>query len=319
VSSADQRDGFSLAAQKTLGDEYAKMNRLKVIRHWSVDESASKENDRKHFFEMMEFVRSKQIKDIIFDKVDRACRGFKSADIIEEMVESGVRFHFPRDNLVVDSSSPPQEKFRFYLSTIMGKYYIDNLKSEIHKGLAARANAGLLNGKAPIGYSNTRDAKNNRSVVTLDPEVAPAVSDVFKLYATGNYGLIDLAGTLSHRIGRDVTKRIIEGLLANPFYYGGLKCKDGSLKKGAHEALIDKATWDACQKIRGIRAAGASRNPQNSTVVKPLMGMIRCAKCDHSVTGEAKLTKGKTYVYYHCSNMTVSTTPPGIFLLGTTC
>ena len=68
VSSRDQRDGFSLDAQRTLSEKYAAEKELKVIRHWSVDESASKEDDRKHFFEMIEYIKANGIKNIIFDK-----------------------------------------------------------------------------------------------------------------------------------------------------------------------------------------------------------------------------------------------------------
>lgn len=68
VSSRDQRDGFSLDAQKTLGEKYAAEKKLRIVKHWSVDESASKEDDRKHFFQMIEYIKANGIKDIIFDK-----------------------------------------------------------------------------------------------------------------------------------------------------------------------------------------------------------------------------------------------------------
>ena len=69
VSSRDQRDGFSLDAQRTLSEKYAAENELKVVRHWSVDESASKEDDRKHFFEMIEYIKKHHVPyNVLHDK-----------------------------------------------------------------------------------------------------------------------------------------------------------------------------------------------------------------------------------------------------------
>jgi phosphoenolpyruvate carboxylase len=84
VSDASQERGYSLAAQEEMTDKHAKTNDIAVIKTWRVDESASKERDRKTFFEMIGFVRQNGVKHIIFDKIDRACRGLKSANIIRK-------------------------------------------------------------------------------------------------------------------------------------------------------------------------------------------------------------------------------------------
>ena len=97
ISSDGQDDGFSLDAQDSLGREYAKRHKLKLVRSWSEVESAYKEQSRKRFFQMVEYVKQHGIKNIIFDKVDRAVRGFRSAVVVEDLVEyHGVRFHFTR-------------------------------------------------------------------------------------------------------------------------------------------------------------------------------------------------------------------------------
>lgn len=67
VSSSDQRDGFSLDAQRELANKYLAERNLTLVKAWSVDESAATHADRKHFFEMLEFVRSNKIKHVIFD------------------------------------------------------------------------------------------------------------------------------------------------------------------------------------------------------------------------------------------------------------
>ncbi len=304
ISSASQ-DQYSLPAQLKLGQEYADKKGLQVVKKWSEIESASKEADRKHFFEMVEYVKEHEIRDIIFDKVDRAVRGFKSAVIVEELVEShGVRFHFTRENLIIDSDSPPQEKLRFYLSTILGKYYIDNLKVEINKGVTARLEDGHWCWKAPVGYLNYRDPKTKQSIVVVDPTVGPAISEIFQFYSKGNAPWTDLIKILERATGKTHDFRVVGHILKNPFYYGGMVVKGKRLEQmGKHEPLIDKETWDKCQKIRGIRAQQYQSNPRGRLEIKPFMGLIRCGCCNHTITGEAKTrANGKVYIYYRCAN-----------------
>jgi site-specific DNA recombinase len=309
VSSDDQkRDGFSLEAQEKLSKSYAKGQNLMIVKRWSVSESASKENERSHFFEMIDYVRDNKIGDVIFDKVDRACRGLKSAQMIEELVEKNeVRFHFTRENLIIDVNSPSSDKLRFYLHVILAKYYIDNLKTEIKKGLSQRTEMGFWNHKAPIGYKNVRPegetkADRGKATIEIDKDCAPYVIEAFELYATGNYGLRDLIKFFSERIKtRIVAKSTIEVMISNPFYYGAMRTNK-IITPGKHPPLISKALWDACQKIKGIRADG---HGLNAALLhnKPFMGLMRCGVCGHLVTGQVKLkSSGKTYIYYHCAN-----------------
>ncbi len=307
VSSEDQRDGFSLDAQMDMANKYAKQNKLVIKKSWKHQESASKEDHRKIFDEMIEYVKANNIHHVIFDKVDRAVRGIKSASKLEEVLyQQEVKFHFTRENLIIDANSPPQEKFRFFLGTVMAKYYIDNLKSEIHKGLSQRTQNGYWNGQAPFGYKNIRE--RGRAETEVDPLESKLVQDIFEFYSTGNYTYQMLTEYLLMKLkeapgglDRTCTKRLIETILGNPFYYGMMKIKH-VLHKGIHEAIISKELFDSCQKIRGIRSQ-QYRSKRKGTVVKPFMGFLKCGVCDHSITGETVLKgSGRKYTYYRCAN-----------------
>ena len=307
VSSEDQRDGFSLDAQTDLAAKYAKQNNLSIIKIWKDQESASKEDHRKIFDEMIEYVKTNEIRNVIFDKVDRAVRGIKSASKMEELVDHhNVKFHFTRENLVIDKFSPPQEKFRFYLGTVMAKYYIDNLKTEINKGLNQRTEKGYWNGLAPFGYTNSRIY--GRATIEIDPIESKLVFDVFEFYSTGNYTYQLLVDYISDKLKehnkqteRTCTKRLIETILVNPIYYGMMKVR-GKLHKGIHEAIIKKDLFDACQKIRGIRAQ-QYRSNRKGIIIKPFMGFLTCDCCSHAITGETVVkANDKKYTYYRCAN-----------------
>ena len=324
VSSSDQRDGYSLDAQESKAAEYKRAAGLKSVRSWSVSESASKEFDRKKFFEMIGFVVEHGIKNVVFDRIDRACRGLRAAVLIEDLIESGVRFHFVRDNLVVDKHSSPSEKLRFYLGVVLAKWYIDNLKTEIKKGLTTRLAEGYFNARAPVGYINVRP-KFGKANLEMREGVGAFISECFELYKTGNYSRKDL-----ERIGQEkgisweaeervfdenggrkvvittkhVTAKMLETILVNPVY---CQCRriDGKIVKienAKWPALTSYTTFTACQKVKGIRAM-QSHAKTAVNIPKPLMQLMKCRTCSHAVTGEVKRkSSGKTYVYYHCAN-----------------
>ena len=303
VSSRSQEDKFSLVSQKKQGSEYAKRQGLRVINTWSEVESASKEERRTKFFEMIDHIKAHNIKHVIFDKVDRAVRGFKSAVMIEELVDKhGVQFHFARENLVIHAGSPPQDKIRFYLGTILAKYYIDNLKQEINKGLQARLDEGHWNHKAPVGYLNYFDPDAKTATIIVDPVLGPAVKEIFELYSTTNYTYVQLVAVLNRCSEKRFSWPIIPGILSNPFYYGERRVKGELIGPGLHQPLIDKALFDACQKVRGIRARHLAENPEKRLVEKPFLRLMKCGTCGHAITGETvRNSRGNLYVYYRCS------------------
>lgn len=301
VSGDRQGDAYSLPSQEKLATEYSLKTGLKVIKSWSEVESASKEEKRTAFFEMVAFVKANNVRHVVFDKVDRAVRGFKSAVIIQDLMEHhGVKFHFTRENLVIDTDSPPSEKLRFYLGTILAKYYIDNLKVEIKKGVTARLLDGHWSYKAPLGYLNWRDPESKRAIVIKDPKIGPAISEIFQKYSTGEYPMPSLIGILKEASGKEHDWHQLAPMLANPFYYGAMSVK-GVVMTGKHEPLVTKETFDACQKVRTRRKTKYLRHEQQLN--KPFMGLMKCGACGASVTGEVKYkAKAKNYIYYRCAN-----------------
>lgn len=77
VSGGAQGEAHSFASQQRLAIEYVGRLNLFVTKTWQEVESASKEDQRAAFFEMVDFVKRRRIQHVIFDKVDRAVRGFK--------------------------------------------------------------------------------------------------------------------------------------------------------------------------------------------------------------------------------------------------
>ncbi len=72
--------------------------------------------------------------------------------------------------------------------------------------------------------------------------------------------------------------------------------------KGNHVPLITKELFDACQKIRGIRAQ-QFKSQRKGIIIKPFMGFLKCECCSHAVTGETVVKANlQRYTYYRCAN-----------------
>jgi len=149
VSSKEQEQGFSPEAQRRSIESYCKLNQLYVDKDFTFHETASRWDKRVKFVKMLELAEQNRIKDIVFEKTDRAVREFNAAIKIESLIQTGVRFHFVRDNLIIDDNSPSSDKLRFYLQVILSKYYIDNLRDEINKGRFERIERGGIPARLP--------------------------------------------------------------------------------------------------------------------------------------------------------------------------
>jgi hypothetical protein len=151
-------------------------------------------------------------------------------------------------------------------------------------------------------YLNYTDKATKTATVIVHPTLGPAVREVFELYSTTNYTYVQLAEFLSRRWEKPFPWKSIPGLLSNPFYYGERRVKGELIGPGIHQPLIDKALFDACQKIRGIRARQYLENPEKRQHEKPFIRLMKCGTCGHAITGETvKNSRGNLYVYYRCS------------------
>lgn len=86
VSTKEQaEEGYSLDAQLKLLRDYASRNNLKVIREFTVPESASGKQERKRFLEMLEYLSEhKNIKNLLCEKVDRLTRSIRDLPKLDD-------------------------------------------------------------------------------------------------------------------------------------------------------------------------------------------------------------------------------------------
>lgn len=160
---------------------------------------------------------------------------------------------------------------------------------------ARRRKLGLPhNGSPRLGYIYDPGSKS----YSPDPETADIVRELYRRYVEGaglgalSKWLRDL-GIESPRTRKPWTHRGIGQYLTNGFAAGYLRVHDPACSErhaakndcarhiyveGAHEAIVDEATWRATVVAREQRATLA---PRLVSAVSPMSGVPRCAQCGH--------------------------------------
>lgn len=166
------------------------------------------------------------------------------------------------------------------------------------KGLHEKVRAGGWPGQAPLGYKNVT-LQSGEHVIEVDPEGAPLVRELFRLYATGRFSVSALGEQLyskglRSRGGRTLHISKIYELLRNPFYVGEVHW-DGIVAKGQHEPLIEPDLFKRVSEMLDMKRHFSSRARRHDFLLR---GLIYCVRCTGLCVGEAHPKKHKSY--YRC-------------------
>ncbi len=291
VSSKEQeKEGFSIPAQRKLLREYVRKLGFQIKREFT-DVETAKTAGRSSFGEMVEYLKSEpSVGAILVEKTDRLYRNFKDYVLLEELDRE---IHLVKENEVISKDSRSHAKFVHGIKVLLAKNYIDNLSEEVKKGMLEKAEQGEFPGKAPLGYSNDKI----RKLVTVDAKYAPLVVKVFREYRSGEHTLASIRDIVSQEgwrtpSGRKFSKSMIEFVLKNPFYFGDFLWKEKQYR-GNHEPLISRDTYDRVQEVLRVRS-----KPRSGRKEFVFRGLLTCKYCGCAIVAESK--KGK-YIYYHCT------------------
>jgi DNA invertase Pin-like site-specific DNA recombinase len=301
VSSKVQRqEGFSIAVQRDRIQAWVKAQGGVVDRIWEVAESASDENARAKYHEMLDYARgaAKTLSGIVFTTVDRATRNLSDLAEFEKLKAGyGLVAYFVDDGI----NTGEDDLLEFMLRGVIAinKKQVDRKK--VIASQIRRVEEGHFHSLAPYGYENYR--KDRRGLVRVLPDRAAIVRRIFDLYAWRGYTLARIAD-LFHAEGLRFTEKrptwhpsTLSKILLNRAYIGEVPFK-GQWFPGNHEALIDRTTFDRVQTLLGRK---------QYTDHAHLFGtrMLTCGRCGNSITGYVA-TKYKDsdrvsdYTYYFC-------------------
>lgn len=297
VSSREQESGYSLDAQRKLLTAYAEKKEYQISKVFSLSESASGKEQRKIFNEMLAFIKAKDIKIIICEKVDRLTRNKKSAVDIDEWITADAerQAHFVKENFILTRESRSHDKFLWSIKVSVAQFYTDNLSEEVRKGQEEKLKQGWYPGQAKLGYKTIE--KEGHRVPVPDKPQSEYLKKALELFATGNYSVKKLTDTMyeeglrSKQGKKVVTSRIYDALI-EPFYYGYFYW-NGQLYKGNHEPLIKKEIFDKNQSL--LKRKNAPKYTQHKHLFK---GLTHCSECGGAITWERQ----KERLYGYCNH-----------------
>lgn len=292
VSSRSQEEGYSLDAQLKLLRAYCSGNGLAVAREFRITETASKQQSRTIFHDMVRYIKKEKIEHLAVEKTDRLTRNFHDAVVVDDWLEADQRrkLHMVKEGLLIHKNSRSDTKLMWNIYLSFAKKYTDNLREEAMKGWREKLEQGWMPASSPPGYKTA--VENGKKIHVIDEDRAFLVERAYRLYLEPGQNINTVTEEVSRsgfvsRNGRPLSKSAIHKMLHNPFYVGTIRF-DGQEYPGAHEPLLSKELFYA---VQAKLATG-----YNERVVEhdPLFkGMLRCDDCGATVTWQ--LQKGRYY------------------------
>jgi len=296
--STDEPDRQILSIEAQLQElrDFAKQNNLFVVREFYESKTA-KEPGREVFNFMMSKIEKGVASGILAWNPNRLARN---------SIDGGKVIYFVDTLKIVALKFPtfwfeatPQGKFMLSVAFGQAKYYTDNLRENILRGIRQKIRRGELSAKAPLGYFNEPRLRT----IEPDKKTFNKVKEILRAFATGEFtltkiqskmfslGLVGKDGKLPHL-------STIQKILTNPFYYGHFRYR-GEIHQGSHKPMIPKKLFDQIQEALILNGKPRKkRGPKNFQ----FLNFAVCGECGYTITAERKIKKsGLKYHYYHCT------------------
>jgi len=290
----DDRQVLSIEAQLVELKEYAAKEKLEIVASFQEAKTA-KEPGRIKFAEMLAILESGKADGIISWHPDRLARN---------SVDGGKIIHFVDRGLIRSLKFPtfwfeptPQGLFMLNIAFGQSKYFVDNLRENVKRGLRQKIRNGVWPSWAPVGYANNPKTRG----IDVDNDKSSKVKKLFEMYATGAYPLNTLANwcekkKLLTNAGNRISMSNVQHILQNPFYIGLMRYK-GEIFEGTHEPLISKKLFDKCQEVMTKRGRVRPDRKHNFA----FLSLMKCASCGCSITAQYAKGNGGIYTYYRCT------------------
>ena len=301
-------EGFSLPAQREANKRKAQSMGALVVKEFADRGESARSANRPELQKMLAYLKEDGgIDYVIVHKLDRLARNrADDVEINRAFEEAGVRLVSTSENI---DQTPGGMLLHGIMSSI-AEFYSRNLANEVIKGMGEKARNGGTLGKAPLGYVNVRARdEHGREIrtVALDKERASLVRLAFTKYATGNWTVRQLAEHLNKRgltipptarkPTNPVSVRLLQTLLRNPYYKGVISFQ-GVEYPGAHEPLVDAATWQTVQDILTAHTDGERPRMHNHH----LKSTIVCGLCGARLLVQHATSRASgTYHYFVCA------------------
>lgn len=305
-STDDQMKGLSPQVQEASCRRHAEKEGYEVLEVITEDGISGFKENRPGMHRLRELVSEARVSAIVALSSDRVFRNTTAhIELRDFLFERGIRV------LYVHQMSPENNATSKMTDTFLAsvnEFYRNQVSDKVKETLYAKAAAGYYPTVPPPGYINTDDPtaieRFARKIIIPEPVMGPMITELFTLYATGNYNVYDLTDLMNERGLRSKrgckfgASRVYD-LLRNRVYLGEVRWGKSYNKDGKHKPLIDQATFDKVQMVMAGNNHKACRRRKHKWL---LSGFLICARHEKRYTAEWH--EKKKVAYYHCSNKT---------------
>ena len=293
-SSDNQRDE-SIEGQLRENRVYAERKGIEIVGTY-IDRAYSARSDKRPEFQRMIKDSAKRKFDmVIVWKLDRFARNrFDSAKYKAALNKNDVKVISATEPISDDPTGILVEG----LLEANAEYYSANLAENVNRGMEENALKGIFNGGVvPLGY--TLDHEKH---FQIDPITAPAVLEMFTMYAEGTpmKQIADYLNAIGIRSARGTLVNIngVTRMLHNRKYIGEYRFQE-TVTPGAIPAIIPQELFDRVQERLALTKKAPAKSKAEDEYL--LTTKLICGNCERMMVGESGTShNGETYRYYKC-------------------
>lgn len=242
----------------------------------------------------------KQVGAVFIQDTDRLARNANDHLVIKALLRK-------HDVKLISVSQPgledtPEGNFMDLVIAGVNQFQSQITARKTMKSLEQKFRGGGWPTHAPIGYLNVGEEHDaEKRTVIVDPVRGPLITEAFKMYATGDYTIIEVRDYITKvgfrsRTGKHLSHSKMAEIFKNHFFYGEMRWR-GLVGPGEHAPLTDQDTFDRCQAVMAEHSGRRCRRRKYNFVLR---GFVYCARCGYRYTAEHHPKKNKSY--YHCSH-----------------
>ena len=304
-------DSNSIQNQRSILEKYAKDNGFENIQIFIDDGYSGVSFNRPDFQRLLEMMEQGKVSTLITKDLSRLGRNYIEVGNYTEMLfpRWNVRYIAVNDNY--DSLYSEGNEFAPF-KNLFNEWFARDTSKKIRAVVKAKAERGeRISTQIPYGYKKDPDVKGH---LLIDEETTPIVRRIFELCAQGmgptNIGNVlrdekifkptirryheqGIYGTVTDTDKPyGWTAETIGRILKNEVYLGHtINCRTRVISykdkrqvdvpkneqyrfENTHEAIIDKETWDAVQKVRE-----GKRRRNNMGAIDKYSGLLYCSDC----------------------------------------
>jgi len=244
-SEGKDRQALSIESQIRELREFAAKFSLEIIDVFEESQSAYKLG-RPVFDGMMKQIEAEKANALLVWKPDRLARNALDGGRVIQAIDDN---HLKEIRTPYECYKQEDNRMMLYILFGMSNDYSRQISANVKRGLRQKYARGEYPNKAPIGYINAKTGLS-RNIVP-DPEKADLIVKVYKLFATGNYSVMDMLKVakewgLTSIYGKDICKSAMYRILTSTDYYGVYR-HGGEYHQGSYEPIISKTLYDQVQ------------------------------------------------------------------------